>query len=434
MKIISIEIVNSRAIRCFKLQLNGENLEIAGDPGTGKTTAVSALWDIIKKRADSLSHGQRKGHVIVRLGEGKKGIIATRTHTKAGSQITLKDERGAPIDVSDFRRMISELSVNPHKILSMRPKEQAETLLAAADLGGFNLEDAEIEIAGLEEQRLDAHRAVAALAPGDPPQKTSAISVTELAQKLEQAQEVNRQNDRARDKGERLAQAAAGERASLETVDQEIKNIQTQISQMQKRLKAQRTNRDEKASILKGTKEALKIHQDTIDKLEDAETASIQKAIFEAEATNRAANAWANWVEKDRGHQAAENRHAELADQVRDLRQRKADALNGAKWPLDGLEIDGGDVVYKGALLENLGSSEQMLVTAALAVADIKAHPLKVVRMDGVESMSIDDFKALTKLFNGQGIQVLSTRVSRDDVSETEIVIEEGVYSNVTES
>jgi len=59
MKIIGIEIQNDRAIKTFKVALGGKNLTVAGDTGTGKTTSISGLWELIKQAADAI-HPRRE--------------------------------------------------------------------------------------------------------------------------------------------------------------------------------------------------------------------------------------------------------------------------------------------------------------------------------------------------------------------------------------
>jgi len=68
-----------------------------------------------------------------------------------------------------------------------------------------------------------------------------------------------------------------------------------------------------------------------------------------------------------------------------------------------------------------------MLICGAIAAASIHESPLRVVRLDGVESMSQEDFKKLAELFNKWDVQVLSSRVSRGgDLGDGELEIVDG--------
>jgi hypothetical protein len=65
-------------------------------------------------------------------------------------------------------------------------------------------------------------------------------------------------------------------------------------------------------------------------------------------------------------------------------------------------------------------------IVSALNDPDIMDKPIKVVRMDGIESMSQADFETMKNYFNQNGIQVLSSRVAWGDAMENELVIHDG--------
>jgi len=412
MKILEIEIINNRAIKCFKSRLNGENLELAGGTGSGKTTAISALWEILEKRSDSLRHGEKSGHVRIKIGDGNKLIVATRKNTEKTSTITLMDSNGDQVSIKDFKRMISELSVNPHKIMEMKPKEQVNVLLKSASLGDFDIAKVDADIAQLEADRLDAHRKVELIKPG--PEEVERVDIADLLVQRDKATSVNSENEKRRNLLIDIKEEKRSAGVDLSELKRQLKLIQNQII-------------DDEAVIL-GLDERITKGETIITELADIDVGPITEQINNASQNNEQAAQHDIWVSGKEKHDTATAAYSGLDKQVRELRESKKAALNNAQWPIEGLSIVDGEVVYKECLLENLGDSEKMLVCAALAVEDIKSHPLKVVRMDGVESMSPEDFVSLKSLFNDQGIQVLSTRVSRGDVDDCEIVITDGEY------
>lgn len=407
MNILDIEIVNNRLIRCFMKQLNGDNLEISGDTGTGKTTAISALWDIMEKRADGLSHGQKKGSIRIKVGDDSKFIVATREVTPKTSSITIMDSDGKSVSISDFKQMISDLSVNPHQICSMKPKQRTETLLKSADLGGFDLLKADAELVKLEADRLTAFRASEALKTGPAPEKADSVSLADLMNQKNAADKVNQENQKVR--------------IQFKIYQEEFESLKNQEKELLESLARVRDK-------IQTNQMRIKSVQEEVSKLKDIDTAPIVSAISMAEQTNRKASQYEAWEANNAKYQASVSKHSKLDGQVKDLVAKRKSAMDNAKWPLEGLEIKDGDIYYNGCLFDNLGESETMLVCAALAISDIKSHPIRVVRMDGVESMSKKDYDMLKALFNGHGIQVLATRVSRGDVLENEIVIVDGQY------
>lgn len=413
MRILELEIRNNKSVKAFRKALGGNNLELAGDTGTGKTTAVSALWEIIEKCPDAVTHGEKSGQIKIKAGEGNRWLIAERKHTTKTSTVNIFDQDGKKISIADFKAMVSGLAVNPHKILDMKPTEQVATLLKAASVEiDIDALDAEIEMA--EQERLIATRQAEAKKPGPQPEKAEKISVSALTIELGKRQVANMANEKKRDEHKRKSNEYRLACAEAE----ELKN---RMEDLKKRL-------DEKAAqICKIEKEGKAIKSD-VDKLKDSDTSEIQAQIEAAEKTNEKASAYDAWKLSDVAYRNAENIKKQWQEKVIELRDIKKVALDSAKWPLNGLSVKDGKIVYNDVLLSNLGTSEQMLVCAALAIEDIKAHPLKVVRMDGIESMSKVDYESLKGLFNGHGIQVLSTRVSRGDTEPGEIVISEGVY------
>jgi DNA repair exonuclease SbcCD ATPase subunit len=404
-KIIKLEISNTRKVEAFELTLDGKNLQISGETGTGKTTAVNALWEIITKHPDSITHGKKKGFVKVKLSDGKKTIVAERTNTK-NSTVKIYDSNGDTITMADFKSMISALSVNPYKIATMSNPDKVRLLLSIAEIP-VDLDDIDKDIAALEENRLDAHRKMELSKPGPEPEQVQRVSVSELVEERQKKSDINAENDKRK--------------ATLVEVEEESARLDSNIKELEERLQALKKDRENnKARLEKGRSVVAGLQYHDLD--------VIDKQIADIETTNEKAISYEDWVKKDADFNLYKGQHESCDADIKAKREEKKAALDEAKWPLEGLTIEDGKVYFKGCLLDNLGESEQMLVCAALAINDIKAHPLHVVRMDGVESMSANDFEALVKLFNGADIQVLSTRVSRGDVEPDEIEIVDGKY------
>lgn len=410
MRILSLEIMNQKAIRCFQLDANGKNIEVAGDTSTGKTTAISALWDILSKGKDTLTHGEAKGVVRVAIGdEQATHYIAERTTTPSKSTVTISKMLGAkalPMDIKDFEAMISKLSVNPHKITDMKPAARIKALLAAADCD-IDLDALDAQIDEAEQDRLLAGRSAKASKPVEVPDPTEAVSVSGLIAERDIIVEKNQKNTDNLHRLDKIKEEQAEDLADLEKAREQVALIESGIA-------------DRKESIDKGNAWAAKT--------ELIPVCDLDEQIANAEETNQLAAVYTQAVKDHENYVLLQSMHKESDDTVKVLREQKKEALNAIQWPLEGLCVEDGTITYHGVLLENLGESEQMLVTAAIALGDIEKHEIKVVRMDGIESMSKVDYEALRDLFNERGVQVLSTRVSRGEVDEGEIVITEGVY------
>ncbi len=408
MKIVSLDITNIRKVKAFTMELNGENLQIAGGVAEGKTTVINALWEILTKRSDALSHGATKGKIKIKLSDGSKTIIAERITTKKSSTLNLVDQDGDSLSAADFKSMISDLSVNPHQITNLRGDEQARVLLKAAEVS-IDLQAVNVELMELEESRLVLHRAMSVLKPSDTqPEKVEKVSLSELLGEIDKGNVVNAVNADGRGKLVALEDEIAGvtsEKAALETKIMELDTVQ------------------------KGLSERIEKGQKVCAELKDVDVSSMKEKVGSAEAINEKAAIYDAYEKSVDDYQDKKIKHEEVSEQIKALKEKKKAALEDAKWPIEGLSVDDNKVYYNDCLLENLGESEQILVCSALAMKDIMANPMRVVRLDGIESMSKEHFQKLTDMFNGAGIQVLSTRVARtDEVELGEIKIVDGSY------
>jgi hypothetical protein len=403
MNIISIEILNNKAIKCFNVKPCGKNVEVAGHTGTGKTTAISALWSILSKGKDTLTHGENNGSIKVEIGiGGEVKYIAERKITPKTSTITVVKMIGnnpMPVDTKDFEKMISSLSMNPHKIVNLKPTERIKALLQAAECD-IDLEDLDKQIEDAEAERLFAGRAAAGIKPSAIYPKADPVSITDLIVKRDALVAANK----------KITDLSATLNELIRDQDEDSKELE--------RLKAaiaERAVRIEKgqAWIISNP---LK-HTDLID-----------GQIASAEATNKAASLYEQQCKMIVEFEKLQAARDKADERVKELRESKKASLERAKWPLEGITIYDGDILYNGIRFDNLGESEQMLVTSAIALGDIERHDIKVVRLDGVESMSKSDYEKLKKLFNGRDVQILSTRVSRGDLDCGEITITEGKY------
>lgn len=414
MKILSLSIENHKKIRTFFLDMNGENAIFAGDCGTGKTTAASALWTVMSSGSDLLKHDAKAGKISIKLGNGTDTITAERRFTPKTNTITLTTGSGEPVSIKQFRQMISELSCNPHDIIRKTGKELVDTLLSAADLGGIDIKAVEAKIEALEAERLDASRKLDLLKTGPEPDKVEPVDIAAVAEQ---------KSALLIKASERKAVVDAGKKLWSEqrAIEAEITEIQARMEAASSRLsKARQAVQDKTAeyNAIKG---------------EDYSTDALDGQLQAAAGTNAKAQVYVDWQKSKAKEDKQKAIRSDLDAKVKEQREIKKQALDNAVWPLDGLAIVDGQVMYKDCLLENLGTSEQTLCCAALARNDILKHPLRVCRLDGIEQMSRKDFADLLKLFGDADIQVISTRVARDGAEDGEIVIVDGVYGEQSE-
>jgi hypothetical protein len=409
MKILQIEVSNYRLIKALMLELDGQNLAVAGNTGQGKTTAISLLWEALKTVGDPVTHGEKKGQIRITLGDGETEVFVTRSFTAKTAPITIVTSKGKSISAGAFADWFCGLGQNPHKIMDMGPKEQAQSLLEAVKLpDGVDLDELDTRRATAATERLDLKRDGErdAKALGDEPEKAERVDISELLQQ---------QNDAAESNAKRTGCIGA-----ISNTESALEILKATAAQKAKELEQAENAVDEQIELLNQLSATLSTIAPAID------MSGLQQSIQDGSAANTKADRWDAWNEKNQALEKLRADYKAKDNEVKELDQAKKDALAASVWPLDGLSVEDGTIIFNGSPLQQCGNSEQMLVCGALAAETISQHKLHVVRMDGIESMSPEDFKQLAKIFNDKGIQVLSSRVTRGDVDDGELLIVDG--------
>ena len=423
MKILQIEVTNYRLIKALLLELNGDNMAVVGQPGQGKTTAISLLWESLKMVGDPVTHGEKKGQIRITLGDGDQEVFVTRSFTAKTAPITIMTSKGKAISAGAFADWFCGLGQNPHKIMEMKPKEQAQALLEAVKLpDGVDLNELDLKRAQAAQDRLnlqrDGKRDAEAL--GAEPEHPERVDIEAIEKEEQAAVLANKSADDLSASIQRSNDNMSIIRAHLNEADAEVLKLKGELIAAEDKLKAEET-------ILEA---AQFTHADLEAKLQAlpdvTDTTAIRERIQEGHRINNNLLVWENWNTRNVALTKLRADYKAKDEEVKALDQAKKDALAAAEWPLDGLSIDDGAIIFNDTPLAQCGHSEQMLVCGALAAETIKQHKLHVVRMDGIESMSPDDFKRLSTIFNDRDIQVLSSRVTRGDVDDGELLIVDG--------
>ena len=412
--VLEMQLENNKAVKCFNLKSDGKNIQISGDAGEGKTTAASTLWSIIKKGPDTVTHGEKKCVIRLKIGDPsdtENYIHAERKTTKSGkSEVTLQHVRGEKrmdMTMNEFKSMVSGFSENPQDIANMGPTELVATLTKAAKLS-IDLDATDASIVEAETNRLNAKRDADRTNPGDEPEKAESVSVTELVMEKD---EIDAKNVKINDAFGRLI-VMNGEQAEAVTMLEEAQNA---VDELKKAMEARKI----KIDIAEKWKETAKL----------TDTDGLVSQISNAEGINERANAHQVWSDKNEEHKRHEKSRTDADDKVKELRDEKKEALDKAEWPLEGLCVDDGKVMYNDAEFINLGMSDRFKICVALTAEIIERdESMKVIRMDGIESMSVKDFDEAVAICDAKGIQIISTRVARNgDAEPGEIVIKDGV-------
>ena len=113
----------------------------------------------------------------------------------------------------------------------------------------------------------------------------------------------------------------------------------------------------------------------------------------------------------------------DLTARIEQLRGERTALLEGARLPLPGLSVDDqARLTYNGQTWDCMSGSEQLRVATAI-VRRLKPE-CGFVLVDGMEQMDAQTLAEFGTWAEGEGLQVIGTRVSTGD--ECTIVIEDG--------
>lgn len=443
--ILLLEIINNRMIRAFKAKLKGEHLEVAGKTGTGKTTAISALWEILDPGQDRITHGEKKSIVKVILSDGETKIRAERQYVPSGSTVTITrhtDDDIETISAKEFKGMISDLSSNPHKIKEMKDKDRVKLLLSSAGIPEEDHETLNANISTAATELGEAQSERKKTAPGEEPEKADAVSGEALSEKIAG---INEHNEKCRGAEEVLVRAIDAVRRAddehngiviniddtangIETLKEELADLETMLVKLKEEADACLSKK--KALVFEEKK--LKVVCESMERIPEEK---ISEIVAESTRVNAIATAYEQWEERVELDTAASERLSKAQKAHKAALKAKKIMMDGAEFPLEGLTIHDGILVYNDVFVDNLGKSEQMLVLGCLAIEDALSHDIRAVRMDGIESMGLEDYTKLRDYATEKHVQLFTTRVTRtDDVENHEILIVDGHYPEAEES
>lgn len=434
--ILLIEVVNNRSIKVFRAKVNGGHLEVAGPTGTGKTTAISALWEIIAPGQDRIRHGEDSSDVKIRLSDGKRKITAKRHYTPSGSTVTITDDEGESISAKDFKEMISVLSSNPHKIESMKNSDKIKLLLQSAGITPEQYEALDAAIDKTKDSLSEAIMIHKQTTPGDEPEKVGRVSTEDLQAEIRKMNEHNEHCDRldqeARDAANKYDMALRNKESASEEVDramQCVEDLERELQEARESLESSEEALQEATHDLTQAGSAKKKTEKASKEAKRIDYSEIAAVIDRSNHANDKAAAYEAWMKQVKAHEEATGKLGEAKSKHSAAIKAKREFIDGAKFPLPGLSIEDGNLVYNGNLVDNLGSSEQTLVYASLAFEDVARCSIKAVRLDGIESMSKEDYETIKAIADEKGIQILSSRVTWDgSVEDNEVLIVDGIY------
>ena len=414
LKITSFEIENVKKVRAVAFRPAQDGLTvIGGKNGQGKTSILDAIAYALggeKFRPSELQNrdGMATASIKVKL---SNGIIVERSGKNASLKVT--DPTGMRAGQKLLDALIEVLALNLPKFLEASGKEKAKVLLHTLGI------EEQLEALDKEEKKAYDDRTLAGreadekkkYADGlpefaDVPEEL--LNVADLTKELTEILAWNAARQAKINNCDKLKNKYDNEHGRLESLKQKKRELEEEIDRQQKI-----------------TQEALNDYSVAcqIGYPEERDTAEVQKKIDDIQEIN--AKITKN-LEKSAAMDVAKQKaeiYQALTRKVEEVRARRMELLKSANMPLDGLSVEDGELIYKGAKWDCMSSMEQVLV--GISICHAVKPECGFVLLDKLECFDADQLAALDNWMAKLAIQGIAPRVSQGD--ECTLIIEDGI-------
>ena len=406
-KITSLEFENIKRIKAVQISPTETGLTvIGGKNGQGKTSVLDAIMWILGGERYRPSEPKREGSVTPPYGKItlSNGLVVERKGKN--SDLKVIDPSGNRAGQQLLNEFISQFALDLPKFMNGNNKEKADTLLQVIGVGDklYELDQQEKELYNQRRtigQIADQKKKYAAELPVYPDVPAEPISATELIKEQQEILATNGENQRKR---------------------QRLAKLQSEADTLQKQIEERLTKQAKIHSD-------LEVAQMDAKELQDQSTAEIEKSIADIEEINRKVRMNLDKEKAETEAQEYTNKYEAHTERIEAVRKERANLLDGANLPLEGLSVEDGELTYKGFKWDNLSGADQMKVGVAIVR---KLNPkCGFVLLDKLEQMDLDTLQEFSAWLKQEGLQVIATRVSTGD--ECSIIIEDG-YSKSSEA
>lgn len=420
-KISALELENVKRVRALMLEPTKDGLTVIGGRNAqGKTSVLDAIaWALGGNKMRPANPNRDGAAMPAKLKVSlSNGLVVERKGKNGALHVT--DEKGMRAGQALLDEFVGQLALDLPRFLNASDRERADYLLATL---GVDAELARIDrdIKAAYDQRRDARRDAdrAAKAAEAMPWHEDApevpVSVSDLTADLQAALATNAANGSARGEVELL-------RARRDEMNRRANAIDAEIGELEGRLEEERLRYKQAIEERDNMMEALLEAKRHADALEDVDTAPIERAIAGAEADNEKWRDNQRKAEAEAGAKAMDEEADRLSERLDALRGERMALLERAGMPLPELSIEDGALTYRGQVWSDMSGAEQLRVATAIVRAT--KPECGFVLVDKLEQLDHEQLAEFAAWCEGEGLQVIGTRVATDDTCT--VVIEDG--------
>lgn len=426
LKLTSLEVENVLRLKAVSLKMGPEgSLIIEGRNEQGKSSVLRSLEILLAGMSETPPepiHGdERKGKIVAAFGD----LVVSKTFTRGkrpALKVTTAEGMRAQAPQTMLDKLLDRVALDPLKFMSA---DDAEKLRTLSDLMGFDETDFEKRRQVTYDKRRDANREAKRLqierdavdVDGSAPDEE--VSVSLLMERLKERRAHNAEIDAAsRELDERREELAAfGEEE--EALGQEIEALKLDIEKLE-------AKRSEARSSFRGKAKEIEEAETAFKKMARLPVRDVETQIERADETNARVRAKREAAELDEKLSEATRLADTLDNDLKQIDEERAAARMKARerLPVPELDITEDGVLYRGKPLSQAGSSAQLRVSVAVAMALNEDKRVKLLLLDDAEKLDEENTRTVLQMAREAGFQVLMARVG--DGREASVLIEDG--------
>lgn len=410
-KISSLELENVKRVRAVALEPTENGLTvIGGRNGQGKTSVLDAIAYALGGEKFRPSQLERAGSLVppsIRV-TLTNGIVVERKGKNSALKVT--DPSGRRRGQQLLDEFVEKLALNLPKFMQASDKDKAETLLniigVGPQLSALDREAAEVYQERLSVGRIaDQKQKYAAELPRYEDVPEDIVSASELIRRQQDILARNAQR-------QQWAREYASIMAERDRIDQMIEKNKQELVELQN-----------KAIMLE---QQAKDAQKSPHEMEMESTEALEKDIAAIDEINAKVRANLDRQKATEDAREMSRQYDQLTARLDEVRARRRALLEGAKLPLPGLNVENDALRYNGQAWDCMSGAEQLKVATAIVR---RLNPdCGFVLLDKLEQMDGQTLREFGAWLEGEGLQVIATRVSATG-EDCSVIIEDGVVA-----
>lgn len=447
-KVVKLVAENIKKLKAVVIEPTFDNVvKITGPNEQGKTTVLDAIWYAIGGKDalddDPIRRGEKSAKVELDLGE----YTIIRTFTEKGSYLHIKSAPGVePFNGTAQKfcdQLFSKYTFNPLNFMKAKKADRMDLLLKIVNIqvahgklqeitglevkpGKNFIEDINNTYQRVYDLRkekngwLNQAKKVFESLPVIPECKP--VVLTDLVKERDQILKHNENNEKIREDLKKQQEKIKNLEEQGVVAEADIKSIELQIAELQKKLEQKKKDLSVKAQEIK--QEIVKEDelQRKVESLEDLPTFDIDAKIESADEQNRQYQKYQERIKAKESLESLQKESDELTNKLEKIKEYKGELLKSAPFPVEGLGFSADGVTYKGLPFEQASKAEQIQISMAIAIA---MNPkLRVVRIDDGSLLDKSHMEIIERMAAENDFQVWIEIV--DTSGQVGIYIEDG--------